>query len=254
MNLYTKIATSFALAAITLTSPSKASADIDLYATLHNEISFTGTGPGPFGPTPVSYASVFSTGLDVFDAPFETNFAELGDTTLNIHLRSPSGRFYVDYSSALDEFGFPIEIGNLTAMITISTPPAVPDFSLDSFTGDTSVTINDIQNELEEPMPFNVHADLYQSTIDAMQIDLQYDTTFSGAFSFESLTVSINIPEEFNADFSNGIPLDVYAEIGASREQAIGDHGQFLSALPVPEPASISLLALATLPLLTRRR
>ncbi|QQE13438.1 PEP-CTERM sorting domain-containing protein [Planctomycetota bacterium] len=226
-------------------------ADVDVNYTLTDENNYNYWFPAD-GSDPAFGGSYAYTNLPFSPSltPFTIDFSTINtDTTLNITLNSSTGRFYANFPEA----------GGFFIGITADrdTHIGTDDFDTDI----VSVTFNGLIGAPDITHSFS-NASLGTSATPWFTTESSLTVNSPTEFSFESVTVSFTVPASYNTDFSTFTEFeeDWFAfSITASVDGAYPapfDYGQFFSLNPIviPEPASISLLALSSLALIRRRK
>ncbi|QQE13437.1 PEP-CTERM sorting domain-containing protein [Planctomycetota bacterium] len=215
----------------TLTIASAAhAADINITRTVSNETAYENFG----------YINEISeTTIDTNNI-LTADFNTLSDTTIELNITAPIGkRFHV--------IGH--DFGNLSFRIHHNLNTLWSDPT--TFINTSTSTLNGFQGILAD----NAHAtDNYfgNSGNTGYSTDTYFQLTSGDDFYFDSITILFTIPASFSTDFSNSSPQTITTTVLAYADPGY-DPGQFLSLVAVPEPASISLLALSLLAL-TRRK
>ncbi|QQE13435.1 PEP-CTERM sorting domain-containing protein [Planctomycetota bacterium] len=174
------------------------------------------------------------------ETPINPNFNALPETTLTLTVKSSTGRFYANFSKA-GVLAFSLRTGNI-----IHYTDAFID-------GNPQITFNDLQADFT-PQVINGYTQAHFTgpASDGNSLNMEFNIPENKAFSFESITFTTIIPESYSHDFSNSASTGAYF-LGLILDPTT-EHGQFLSLTPIPEPASISLLALGSLTLIRRKR
>ncbi|QDU35394.1 hypothetical protein KS4_34750 [Poriferisphaera corsica] len=173
--------------------------------------------------------------------PINPDFSTLGDTTLSLNLKSSTGRFYANFPKAgklVLSFWTGNDISHLDGAFTDNNP---------------LITFNDLQAAftptIKDPTTNVVFTG---NSGDGNRFGFEIEIPENQPFSFESITFTTTVPAAYNKNFSSIITGSDPLFHGYINDTTT-EHGQFLSLTPIPEPASISLLAIASLALTTRR-
>ncbi|WP_432798243.1 PEP-CTERM sorting domain-containing protein [Poriferisphaera sp. WC338] len=172
-----------------------------------------------------------------FSDKLSANFATLGNSQITATITSPTGRFYANFVTA-GHLQFDLKTGD--------------NFKSSGFINPSihSITFNNVIGNTPGGGP----ADRFLTGPggDFFRVGSVHSVS-AGSFSFESITYILNVPASYNVDFSNPNFTNASLRVTGLITSAT-PLGQFVSINPIPEPASLSLLAFGALAITRRRK
>ncbi|QQE13439.1 PEP-CTERM sorting domain-containing protein [Planctomycetota bacterium] len=170
-----------------------------------------------------------------------SNFANLPETPVSITLTAPTGyRFHAKYDNP----------GTISAYIINNALQITQDL----YHSNTNTTFHNLQGIA--PPPVNAtYASLSGPGGGFYRFAAYFNIAAQSEFTFDAITLNATIPAHINLDLSSYTSQDIVSGIGGGQNNilAINDF-QFVKLIPIPEPASLSLITLASSTLLIRKR
>ncbi|QDU35395.1 hypothetical protein KS4_34760 [Poriferisphaera corsica] len=229
--LHASILASCALISLPLT------ANIDLDTTLDQESHIFTPAIPEFGIPSASRTTITTDTNNI--SRFAHDFSSAGQTTLSYTINSSTGGFYAHFEHA--------------GSLTFAFRDGGTFGGIESFSPTTTITVADESGSPPQQLTFSSSIRGTNDTNASFAMVANMDFAAGSSYSFSSITFNITFPASYDGVLPT-LPGSPTLEILGTINDAPQDLGQFVSINPIPEPASISLLAITTLTLLRRRK